>query len=73
MQYTLYNIIFVQYFYLLGFGGGGPNLYISGGINRGGNGLTGAIRAECRPLPIGGTCPLNGTIELTTIGLGGRF
>ena len=58
---------------LLGFGGGCPNLYISGGINRGGNGLTGAIRAECLPLGIGGTCPLNGTIGLTTIGLGGRF
>lgn len=72
-QYTLY-ITFIQYLYLLGFGGGGPNLYISGGVNRGGNGLTGAIRPECWPLPIGGTHPLgNGTIGLTTIGLGGRF
>jgi len=57
--------------YLLGFGGGCPNLYISGG-NRGGNGLTGAIKG-CLPLAIGGICPLKGTIGLTTIGLGGKL
>lgn len=58
--------------YLLEFGGGCLNLYISGG-NRGENGLTGAIKAGCPPLPKGGICPRNGTIGLTTIGLGGKL
>jgi len=60
------------YIYLLGFGDGCPNLYISGG-NLGRNGLTGAIKVGCRPLPIGGICPLNGSIGFTTIGLGGKL
>jgi len=42
-------------------------------MNRGEKGLTGAIKPGCRPLPMGGTCPLNGTIGLTTIGLGGKL
>jgi len=58
-------------FYLLGFGGC-PNLYISG-RHLGGNGLIGAIKPGYLPLPIGGICPLNGTIGLTTFGLGGKL
>lgn len=73
IYFPCYIYIFI-YLYLLGFGGGGPNLYISGVINRGEKGLTGGIKPGCRPLPIGGpTCPLIGTIGLTTIGLGGKL
>lgn len=71
-MYLIYIYIF-KYVCLLGFGAGGLILYIFGGMNRGGNGPPGIIKAGCRSLPIGGICPLIGTIGLITIGLGGKF